>query len=237
MTSSSNISIVGGSVGPVVDAHPQFASWPLNTHISNILVDGVRFHDISRSSDAVHTECLQIGGGVGITVRRSVFERCAVLDLSFTEYNGSGPPTDVLVENNVFAPSTSGGYNSLHLNSNASDFRNMEIRYNSATQPFALWGLPKVTNVRVVANVAPYEAWACASGIVYVRNIWDGARCGTTDRNAPSGFVDAAGLDLRLVAGAAAIDAGDPTDFPATDIDGRARPLGGAPDAGAYESR
>ena len=33
--------VVGGSVGGTVDTHPQFASWPVGTHIENILVDGV----------------------------------------------------------------------------------------------------------------------------------------------------------------------------------------------------
>jgi hypothetical protein len=53
---------------------------------------------------------------------------------------------------------------------------------------------------------------------------------------APPGFVDAEGFDLRLAAGSAAIDAGDPDDAPTTDILGRPRPLGDAPDAGAHEA-
>ena len=42
-------------------------------------------------------------------------------------------------------------------------------------------------------------------------------------------------LDLHLVAGAAAINAGNPSSYPATDIDGDARPAGGRADAGADE--
>ena len=41
---------------------------------------------------------------------------------------------------------------------------------------------------------------------------------------------------LALKAGAAGIDAGDPTDLPRTDILGRLRSLGKGPDAGAYEN-
>jgi hypothetical protein len=37
------------------------------------------------------------------------------------------------------------------------------------------------------------------------------------------------------VSGAAAIDHGDPASYPAKDIDGQARPMGGMPDAGADE--
>ena len=82
-------------------------------------MDGVTFHDIRRSNDSVHGECLQIAGGVGVTIRNSTFVNCMVFDLSITEYNGSGPPTNFLIENNVFAPSVDGGFYSLHFNTNA----------------------------------------------------------------------------------------------------------------------
>jgi hypothetical protein len=235
INSSSNISVVGGSVGGTMDTHPQFASWPLNTHIENILVDGVYFHDIRRSNDSVHGECLQIAGGVGVTVRNSTFVNCMVFDLSITEYNGSGPPTDFLIENNVFAPAVDGGYYSLQFNGNATDFRNFVIRNNSSAQSFSLSGVPKLTNVVVTGNVAPLASYACGSGITYRRNVWSGAKCGTTDVNGALGFRNAAALDYHLVPGAAAIDRADAADAPITDRDGTARPRGAAPDAGAYE--
>ena len=59
---------------------------------------------------------------------------------------------------------------------------------------------------------------------------------GSHDKVAPSGFRNAAAVDFHLNAGAAAIDAGDPANAPATDIDGDARPAGSAPDAGADET-
>jgi hypothetical protein len=235
INSSSNISVMGGSVGGTMDSHPQFASWPENTHIQNILVDGVTFHDIRRSNSSVHGECLQIAGGTGVTVRNSTFVNCMVFDLSITEYNGSGPPTDYLIENNVFGPSVDGGYYSLHFNTNASDFRNMVVRYNSSPQAFSFTGLQRLTNVRVVGNVAPMSPGGCASGISFRYNVWAGAKCGATDLNAAAGFVNSGALNLHLLPGSAAIDRGDPGDAPATDHDGRARPRGAAPDAGAFE--
>jgi hypothetical protein len=48
------------------------------------------------------------------------------------------------------------------------------------------------------------------------------------------GYVDEAGFDFHLAAGAAAVDHGDPLDHPATDIDGDPR-VDGLPDAGADE--
>jgi hypothetical protein len=236
LASSRDVSVVGGAVGPLVDVHSQFAAWPEGTHLANVLVDGVTFHDVSRTTEEAHVECLQIAGGVGVTVRNSRFTRCAIFDLSLTEYNGSGPPTDVVIENNVFEASTQGGFNSLHLNANATSMRNLLIRHNSSTQAFGLTEVPELVDVRVVANVAPLEQFACDERIAYDRNVWDGAACSDTDVNAPSGFVDAAAGDLHLAPGSAAIDAGDPESHPAWDRAGDERPAGGAPDAGAYEA-
>ena len=52
---------------------------------------------------------------------------------------------------------------------------------------------------------------------------------------APSGYVDPAAGNLHLRPGAPAIDNGDPADYPRADIDGDARPVWAAPDAGADE--
>jgi hypothetical protein len=66
-------------------------------------------------------------------------------------------------------------------------------------------------------------------------NVIQGGTCGSTDRNAPYGFMDV-NNNLHLAPGAAALNAGDPASFPARDLDGQTRPQGGAPDAGADEA-
>lgn len=50
-----------------------------------------------------------------------------------------------------------------------------------------------------------------------------------------AGFADAGAADFHLLAISPAIDAGSPTDAPAADFDGHARPNGAACDIGAYE--
>ena len=90
--SSTNISVIGGSVGGVIDTRPQFGNWPTNTDNRNILVDGVTFHDIRQSSLAVHVECLLVGGTIGFTLRNSRFYNCDIFDVSIGVMNGSSQP-------------------------------------------------------------------------------------------------------------------------------------------------
>jgi hypothetical protein len=232
--SSANIRVLGGSVGGTVDSKSQFSSWPPGTRIRNIVIDGVTFHDVTRSNAGVHVECLLIGGGENVIIRNSRFERCSVFDLSIAEFNGSGPPRNFTIENNFFGASD--GFYSLHFNTNTTALHDIVVRNNSSPQAFYHGNdIPLLVGVRYVANVAPLGALHCDSRITYRHNIWDGGVCDATDVDAPSGFVDAAAGDLHLQPGAAAIGRGDPADYPATDIDGHRRPRGSAVDAGADE--
>jgi hypothetical protein len=236
--SSQNVSVIGGSVGPGVDYHSMITSeWLNTTPPRNILVDGVYFHDWTRTGSAVHTECLQVGGGDGVTVRNSHFHHCDVMDLHVTWYGDAPMTKNVTVENNTFEGSTDGGFYAIGANA----FANLLLRNNSLAQGFVIFNgggqQGPNTNVRVIGNVGPRDgSWACEAGVTFLHNVWNGATCGPTDVNAASGFVNAGGGDFHLIAGATAINRGDPASYPATDIDGRSRPMGGAPDAGAYEA-
>jgi hypothetical protein len=151
--------------------------------------------------------------------------------------NGSEPPQNVVIENNFFGTAGSGGYYSLDFNDNTTSLTNVTVRNNSATQEMSLAnGIATVTNFVVTGNVAPLSPWACDGRVQYSWNVFQGGTCGSTDINAPAGFKNAATLDLHLVPGAVAINRGNPSNYPSTDIDGQARPLGGAPDAGADEA-
>ena len=112
--------------------------------------------------------------------------------------------------------------------------QNVAFKYNSALSTFLI-NCTKTVNVVMEANVGPYVPWACYDGITYDHNVWDGAQCGRTDLNAPSGFVDPQNSDLHLKEGAAAINHGNPKDYPKHDLDGQKRPQGRRVDAGAYE--
>jgi hypothetical protein len=234
--SSTNIRVFGGSVGGVVDTKPQFGAWPPNTTNHNIVIDGVRFHDVRRSGDFQHVECLLVAGIDGLVIRNSRFSNCDVFDVSIGEMNGSGPPRNIMIENNFFGGAE--GYFSLDFNSNTTSFTNVLIRNNSSTQAMYFGNdIRKLKNVRVIANVAPNKPGACDDRIFYSHNVWAGTRCSATDRNAPSGFRNPAAVDLHLRKGAAAIGHGDPNNFPKTDIDGRTRHRGKRVDAGAAQWR
>ena len=172
INSSSNISVIGGSVGPGTDFHPQIAAWPIGTQAKNILISGVYFHDWRASRSGVHTQCLLVGSALGITIRNSVFHNCAVFDLAFTNFNG-GIVRDVLVENNVFDTSVDGGFYSLSFFGDpAYDWRNVLVRYNTAGQAmqFAL-GSSSLSNFRVVGNIGPQRTGECNSRIQYSHNV------------------------------------------------------------------
>jgi hypothetical protein len=234
--SSSNVSVVGGSVGPQVDnddaqIRPACADCPLPT---NILLDGVYFHDatLSSGSDA-HVECLQVAEIDGLTIRNSRFNNCQTHNVFISPWWGT-LERNVLLENN-FGGVVRTGYYGFRVANGGGTCDNVVYRYNSAVTPFLMECGTVRNGAKMIANVGPITAGLCESYVTYSHNVWNGAACGPTDLNAPSGFVNASASDLRLQAGSAAINHGDPSVYPAVDIDGNARPLGGLPDAGASE--
>jgi chitodextrinase len=243
----SDFSFLGGSVGPTYDNDVYHT--PGNSQLgipygggpygsTNIVLDGVRFHD-NRKAAGAHTECLMVGGGTNFTIRNSKFENCNIYDIYFTWWNFVTPAypvaSNILLENNWFENPTEVAQ-AVRFGDYMGSFNNITVRNNSSTGDLSIGDSPK-SNVQFVGNVADKASYACTSGVVYSHNVWTGAKCGATDKTAPSGFVNAATFDYHLATGSAAINAGDPANYSATDIDGQARPLGGIPDAGADESQ
>jgi hypothetical protein len=100
----------------------------------------------------------------------------------------------------------------------------------------------------VVGNLGPFEQNFCANDYTtYSHNVFSGTTCGDPNSKVVGnnfGFTDplvGGSLDLHLLPGSPAIGAGDPNDYPATDIDGQhraaahrvyARPRRGTHDSG-----
>ena len=229
-----DVRFLGGSYGDNRD-HPtmQISGAPAST---NILIDGVDFHDAVASNSSVHMECIWAGGVQGFTVRNSIFRNCAHFDIFFTRLNGPDP-RDVLLENNVFEMTKVAGGQNAYYSINVANwlsrvdnftFRNNTFGADVVIQPSALSG------VKMVGNVGPIAS--CKGGVQYSHNVFTKAKCSATDKQvagAMSQFVDPAAHDWHLRPGAAAINAGDPNDHPSSDREGLLR--SGPPDAGAHE--
>ena len=255
--SCTNVQILGGVWGPdsylpchnsdhpeVSPAYDSVLGGKLKRP-NHILIDGARWQNFARCTNTDHTECLQFEPADYVTITDSVFTHCDTITLAFftsLAYDSKSPagyaaPDHVVLENNFLDHSydATGGetYNALQI----PDCTNCVIRNNSWLQNAYLPTSTSLNNV-VVGNVGPQVPWSCGgSGITFSHNVFEGAACGPTDKNVTDvGFVNRATLDLHLKPGSPAINAGDPANYAATDMDGQTRPLGGAPDAGADEA-
>ena len=241
-----DVSVLGGDYGPSSDAYSFIsATAPGATVPTNILIDGVRFHDFTRSSNTQHTECLHAVSVQGFTVRNSHFERCAVMDLFLTSNpNSSQPFRNVVIENNFFGKTISGGYYSVFFDQRVG-FQGVQFRNNSLAQtPIFESGSNNYSNFVVSGNLGEQFNYMCNSQVSYSFNVWysastNAAKCGASDlalnSTADPGWVDKTNVDLHLTAGSTAVDHGG-SSCPASDIDLDARPRGSACDAGADES-
>lgn len=244
MQGPSHISFFRGEVTCGVCAfHPHIADGgpPDFRPPRKILFDHVYFHDW-HATVGQHTECLQILAGDGITIRNSVFRRCATANGGrgatanlHISWLGNGPVTrNVLLRNNFFY--RSGNPYAIQLN----DFANVDLRYNSIVGPILVFDREGPgTGMDFIGNVMRFSGCTAEGSGVPINwrhNVMAGGRCHRTDRNAPSRFIHP-GRNLHLKRTAAAINRGDPRSYPARDIDGQKRPRGSRPDAGADEAR
>jgi hypothetical protein len=245
--SGSHIRVIGGEVYP----GPHGADYDSmittrsgsQTPPSNILISRVRFHgwvDVS-PSQANHIECLQIGSGVNLTIRKSRFWRCGTHDIFIRSWGaingGNHPLRNIRIENNFLGKTTDGYYAIQFVDDLATSSTSFRVRNNSSLQAFH--DNVRRGTIRFSGNaIRNMSSWECGQSF---RSRWrynvygSGARCGSTDRVGRLLFVNPAALDLRLRRGSAAINRGDPYSFPRTDIQGQRRPKGPRPDAGADE--
>jgi hypothetical protein len=220
---------------------------------NHLTIDGAIFENFARCSSSDHTECLQTEPSDYLTIRNSVFRRCDTIVINITENSGNSlspaghiESDHILIENSFFDQATDAtaangeAYYSLRVPSGT----NVTLRNNSwLDQPLLSSSAQYYkANYRLVGNVGPFSSSFCENGYTtYSHNVFSDTTCGDPSSKAVGnnfGFADPSvggSLDLHLLAGSPAINAGDPNDFPAMDIDGQARPLGGLPDAGADE--
>ncbi|HET8606476.1 MAG TPA: LamG-like jellyroll fold domain-containing protein, partial [Gaiellaceae bacterium] len=228
--------------------------WP-----TNIVLDGLRIHDQnSEDLNNCHMGGLFLVSGGPITVRNSVFQKNVVYDIQIQDFTTAsccgmnyGPVHDLTIENNWFGTPVTGlaDPGGDHTSDNQPDvqfdprngacWKNVLVRFNSFTNGVDLGfdNPPCFQSVRVVGNVG--GAQPCFAGVTYGYNAWVGGTCAGSDLALSSlPYVDQTigSEDYHLVSGSPAQDLVTPTtgDYAlATDIDGQARPIGPARDAGS----
>ena len=140
--------------------------------------------------------------------------------------NFDGPLVDWTVENNVIMTSTWHGI-ALYSSVNAQIVNNTVLDITGTVDPWI--NVTGSTNPTVRNNIAQAYVEGGATGVTFDHNMDISLITASTI------FEDWQNGDLRLKAGSTAIDAGSGTLAPATDADGRPRPLGTAVDIGAFE--
>jgi hypothetical protein len=251
VSGASNVSVIGGSVGPSTDPQAGAAQikpcYRCTYSVTNIRIVGVNFHDVTRTSvgedRGIHTECLHVWGGVSnIVIRNSRFTNCAIMDVFIENDHGlAGDIRDVTVENNFFdvPGSTTGGASagsySLYVAGQGGSLHNVDMRFNSFLSTAIVDSFRgDSTKLAFVGNVGVRPAWQCEDGVEFAYNVWDHAKCSTTDRRGILGFERPSANNLHLLQTSSALGAVPlAVAAPATDIDAQRRPLRAPRDAGA----
>jgi hypothetical protein len=237
-----HVSIIRSEFGPAVNVSSTIGpSDDCAQPPSHILLDRVYMHGYhTEPHNSQHIECLMVNLADGLTIRNSRFRRCEDFDILVKRDFGDINISNLTLENNWFDdPYPDGYYTVLFSDPSNAAYTNVLIRnnsFNGSLLPVNSNGV-KFTNFRIIGNVGTSIGRSCGvAGVTRSYNVWaKSSACNSTEKRAPTGFVNAAGFDLHLRRGAAAINRGDPGSFPRRDIDGQRRPVGKRPDAGADE--
>jgi hypothetical protein len=216
----------------------------------DMLIENNYWHNIILRTAGVHNECAYVDGGNRQTWRGNLFIGCPTMALAFTNWNGGPAFSNVVIETNVFGHTLDDTGNwhvscSVHLGSGfntQNTWYGWIVRYNTFENDPCVDNQPG--SGQWYGNLGGID---CIAAFTYKYNV--GHTCGGTGETAIANatndaahpnqapfYINAPAGDFHLKPGAAAINKGDPTRYPPTDKDGNTRPLGTAPDAGAYEA-
>jgi hypothetical protein len=235
IASASDIRVLGGDYGPSVNSVSQIKSAAGSSVApTRILLDGVNVHDYTRTDANQHMECLHVMAANGVTIRNSRFDDCSIFGISFNHHGDSPAMRGMLVENSWFGDVLDGGSYAIHFSSG--NPCEATIRFNSFSDSGISQECPEIgAGVSVHSNILPRSpSTGAINGYSWDYNVYEsGNRIGANDLVADVTFRDEANFDLHLTSGSPAIDRGNPSSPPATDIDAQTR--SSRPDVGADE--
>jgi hypothetical protein len=244
--------VVGGASANPEDIFRIWAGGAITTP-DNVVLDGVKLHDdddhhtteacptATNGSRTAHVDCLQAQGGTNIVIKNTVMWNCATSNIQAQAFTGA-TMSDWTVQNNFFGSVLYPG-NSVVLGNNACT--NILLRYNTFAGKSPNGSGCTSGSIIGVGNVFLADLTAFGANLTQTYSIFSTGTTatvsGTNKQCNPSLVAPTAvwptGPNFHLTAGdTCAKGAGDPANFPTTDIDGDLRPTGGtAPDAGADE--
>lgn len=228
------ILLANGSYGP--NDAGDYMNWITEPYQSSdpaqdVTLDGVTFHDFTKHNAGSHVDCLGIGNSDRLTIRNSRFYTCAHFAIIPGRDPSGGYARHLTIENNFIqcCDPSGGGFYSIGLG----DVSDATIRFNSISgQGIGFLGGADIRTV-IDSNVIDHNNAANCGSATWTYNVVGDNACGGSNRVGASSFAGPP-TDLHLRAGAAALGFGNPSSFPATDIDGQARVS--PPDAGADQS-
>jgi hypothetical protein len=281
----SNVTVQGGSYGPNYTYPDNTIGSNASTVNTNIVINGVVFHDQINTVSGAHFECLQVWDANGLTIENSKFTNCSYFDLFIQHVAGcpgSGncppTPTNITIQNDWFdccvtainssSPGTFNPANEVYSKNFSVMFptdhgegtwSNVVFRNNSGDDALDLGTNKSDTqswsSFRVENNALPaVDDWqdTCSncvpSGVTEQYNAWfqgsatvtngSGHDIGTTNpttifKDWDGGYNQDGNQDFHELSGSPTVGAGDPSYYPATDIDGN--PRISPPDIGASQ--
>ena len=198
------------------------------------------------STHGPHDDCMQNNGGDQITIAANIFFNCPTSNIQWHPFSGATMGTQT-IENNYFGPTGCCNSTVLGSASDGGDCSGIVFQNNTSYQ---VVNAVHCTAGSVVArnNIFLGSHASCIGGTAYDYNLFNsgGSTCGTNSRHADPTFLNPPPTGVSIGTGppdphldpadTAAVGLSS-TSFPATDIDGDARPITPAatPDSGPDE--
>jgi fibronectin type III domain protein len=245
----SHVLIQGGQIGPNNNCQ---TGWEDGLQIwdngsvsaSFVTVDGVIFHDVTDNGNecagfpnsGVHTDCIQMLGPNNVTIQNSVFYNCATSGIIARPY--TTPLHDITIQNNMIGLIITPGA-PINLGGSGDTCNNVLVRYNTILDyPSLICGGAGSSGNIATGNI--FAGYYSQTGFANSYNVSiDTTPTGPGSKQCSPTFANPAGEatgDYHLsTSDTCAKNAGNPGNYPASDIDGTSRPRGTAPDAGAHE--